>query len=153
MDKVSTPTRDTRTGGLAPGVRGLIPRVNPTLTHARVKCRKGVPQPQRVKVAPQDLAGSTMNKGRRIMTPSSPVRHPTSSRGRSDDLRWALTTLDFEDYVEPLKVYLQREGGFGRGKAELQRRGRGRGGTDDVGEAEFAKEQEGGVGLQMKVNR
>ncbi|KAJ0242700.1 Nuclear transcription factor Y subunit B-2 [Hirschfeldia incana] len=38
-----------------------------------------------------------------------------------DDLLWAMTTLGFEDYVEPLKVYLQRfreiEGeraGFGR---------------------------------------
>ncbi|EPS69128.1 hypothetical protein M569_05641, partial [Genlisea aurea] len=25
-----------------------------------------------------------------------------------DDLLWAMTTLGFEDYVEPLKVYLQR---------------------------------------------
>ncbi|RRT74331.1 hypothetical protein B296_00016488 [Ensete ventricosum] len=25
-----------------------------------------------------------------------------------DDLLWAMTTLDFKDYVEPLKVYLQR---------------------------------------------
>ncbi|KAL0407009.1 UNVERIFIED_CONTAM: Nuclear transcription factor Y subunit B-3 [Sesamum latifolium] len=25
-----------------------------------------------------------------------------------DDLLWAMTTLGFEDYVEPLKIYLQR---------------------------------------------
>ncbi|KAL3851133.1 hypothetical protein ACJIZ3_013015 [Penstemon smallii] len=44
-----------------------------------------------------------------------------------DDLLWAMTTLGFEDYVEPLKIYLQRfrdlEGdktavGGGRGEKE-----------------------------------
>ncbi|GAB4845966.1 hypothetical protein Ancab_024970 [Ancistrocladus abbreviatus] len=53
-----------------------------------------------------------------------------------DDLLWAMTTLGFEDYVEPLKVYLQRfrelEGersamvGLGRGEREqIQHNGSG----------------------------
>ncbi|KAG2688180.1 hypothetical protein I3760_09G083200 [Carya illinoinensis] len=53
---------------------------------------------------------------------------------------WVMTTLDFEDYVEPFKVYLQRESEFGRGGVG----GRGKGGTDDVRETEFTKEQESG---------
>lgn len=56
-----------------------------------------------------------------------------------DDLLWAMTTLGFEDYVEPLKVYLQRfrdlEGeksamAGGRGEKEI---GGGSGGGDGGG--------------------
>ncbi len=35
-----------------------------------------------------------------------------------DDLLWAMTTLGFEDYVEPLKVYLQK---FRQAEAEVRR--------------------------------
>ncbi|PIN10244.1 CCAAT-binding factor, subunit A (HAP3) [Handroanthus impetiginosus] len=56
-----------------------------------------------------------------------------------DDLLWAMTTLGFEDYVEPLKIYLQRfrdmEGEksamAGRGEKESSGAG-GSGGNDGV---------------------
>ncbi|KAF3782229.1 Nuclear transcription factor Y subunit B-3 [Nymphaea thermarum] len=44
-----------------------------------------------------------------------------------DDLLWAMTTLGFEDYVEPLKVYLQK---FREMEGEKSSLGRGEGGKD-----------------------
>ncbi|XP_042980225.1 nuclear transcription factor Y subunit B-3-like [Carya illinoinensis] len=58
---------------------------------------------------------------------------------KGDDLLWAMTTLGFEDYMEPLKVYLEREGGFKRGKVG------GRGGRDDMGETKFTKVLQSGL--------
>ncbi|PKU81115.1 Nuclear transcription factor Y subunit B-3 [Dendrobium catenatum] len=49
-----------------------------------------------------------------------------------DDLLWAMTTLGFEEYVEPLKIYLQRfremEGEKGGGGSQPQKDGGGGGG-------------------------
>ncbi|KAH6822749.1 nuclear factor Y [Perilla frutescens var. hirtella] len=58
-----------------------------------------------------------------------------------DDLLWAMTTLGFEEYVEPLKVYLQRfrdmEGEktamAGRGEKEIGGAGGGNGGVVSMG--------------------
>ena len=52
-----------------------------------------------------------------------------------DDLLWAMTTLGFEEYVEPLKMYLQRfretegdkSGGGGSSQAATQQEGGGAG--------------------------
>nr|GEW22948.1 nuclear transcription factor Y subunit B-3-like [Tanacetum cinerariifolium] len=46
-----------------------------------------------------------------------------------DDLLWAMTTLGFEDYVEPLKVYLQRFRDMEGEKTALAGRGEREGGV------------------------
>lgn len=55
-----------------------------------------------------------------------------------DDLLWAMTTLGFEEYVEPLKVYLQKfremEGEKGAGSSQSQKDGSS-GGNGGVGGA------------------
>ncbi|KAK1435586.1 hypothetical protein QVD17_01352 [Tagetes erecta] len=77
-----------------------------------------------------------------------------------DDLLWAMTTLGFEDYVEPLKVYLQkfrdmegektvlagrqggdRESGAGTGNGSVVNSGNNGGGFQDV----FHHQQGGSV--------
>ncbi|KAL0926578.1 hypothetical protein M5K25_002817 [Dendrobium thyrsiflorum] len=57
-----------------------------------------------------------------------------------DDLLWAMTTLGFEEYVEPLKIYLQKfremEGEKGGGSSQPQKDGGGgSGGNGGVGGA------------------
>ncbi|KAF7140922.1 hypothetical protein RHSIM_Rhsim06G0176700 [Rhododendron simsii] len=56
-----------------------------------------------------------------------------------DDLLWAMTTLGFEEYVEPLKVYLAKyremEGEKTAGTAGVGKEGDAAGGNDDDGAA------------------
>ncbi|XP_019098089.1 PREDICTED: nuclear transcription factor Y subunit B-2-like isoform X2 [Camelina sativa] len=63
-----------------------------------------------------------------------------------DDLLWAMTTLGFEDYVEPLKVYLQRFR-----EIEGERTGLGRpqtGGEPGEHQGDAAGFYGGGAGMQ-----
>lgn len=63
-----------------------------------------------------------------------------------DDLLWAMTTLGFEDYVEPLKVYLQRFRDMEGEKTALAGR---QGGEKEIGGAPAAS---GGGGNGSVVN-
>ncbi|XP_051125321.1 nuclear transcription factor Y subunit B-3-like [Andrographis paniculata] len=58
-----------------------------------------------------------------------------------DDLLWAMTTLGFEDYVEPLKVYLQRFRDMEGEKSAMAGRGEKEDGSSGGGN--------GGVGVNM----
>ncbi|KAK4386902.1 Nuclear transcription factor Y subunit B-3 [Sesamum angolense] len=79
-----------------------------------------------------------------------------------DDLLWAMTTLGFEDYVEPLKIYLQRfrdmegeksamagkgekesVGGGGNGNGSVVNMGSSGGGYEGM----YMMGQQGGVGV------
>uniref|UniRef100_A0A7S0R8U3 Transcription factor CBF/NF-Y/archaeal histone domain-containing protein n=1 Tax=Pyramimonas obovata TaxID=1411642 RepID=A0A7S0R8U3_9CHLO len=52
-----------------------------------------------------------------------------------DDLLWAMSTLGFEDYVEPLKVYLHKYRETEGEKATMAKQGDGAGGKKDGGAA------------------
>lgn len=73
-----------------------------------------------------------------------------------DDLLWAMTTLGFEEYVEPLKVYLQRfrdmEGEktamAGRGEKES---GGGNGGVVSMGSGGYEGMYGGGMNVNVNV--
>ncbi|KAJ7963624.1 Nuclear transcription factor Y subunit B [Quillaja saponaria] len=67
-----------------------------------------------------------------------------------DDLLWAMTTLGFEEYVEPLKIYLQR---FREMEGEKTVAARDKEGAGGVGSANSGYESGGvyggGMGMMM----
>mmetsp|Transcript_11669 Transcript_11669/g.37047 ORF Transcript_11669/g.37047 Transcript_11669/m.37047 type:complete len:185 (-) Transcript_11669:827-1381(-) len=64
-----------------------------------------------------------------------------------DDLLWSMSTLGFEDYVEPLKIYLRKYRETEGEKANLAKQG-GEGGASQPSGAQGVKKEGPGGGMQ-----
>ncbi|CAA3004433.1 nuclear transcription factor Y subunit B-3-like [Olea europaea var. sylvestris] len=67
-----------------------------------------------------------------------------------DDLLWAMTTLGFEDYVEPLKIYLQRFHDMEGEKAAMSGKG---GEKESGGNGSVVNMENSGVGYYDMIGR